>query len=169
MKIRDLLTGEPPVASPHGRPPMNPLVDQDALQEGELLEVRFDAVRNKVGMIFELRTALQLRSTNTGVLVATGVRSFAWTAPTRTTDRTAWSVGGSRPRQARDLFRLTLTLWPAPGAQLELSAEQAWFFGGNTQSLAENPPNYLEGSDEDIRAQLPGWDSSFELAWTLGR
>jgi hypothetical protein len=42
-------------------PEMDPLTEDDALQEAQLLDVRFDALRSTVGLLFELRTALQLR------------------------------------------------------------------------------------------------------------
>ncbi|MFV0462523.1 MAG: hypothetical protein ACK5MP_04905 [Nostocoides sp.] len=75
---------------------MDPLTESDALQEAQLLDVQLDAVREQLALLFELRMALQLREPDTGVLVARGVREFSWTAPPRSSLRTAWSVGGSQ-------------------------------------------------------------------------
>lgn len=138
---------------------MNPLVEDDALQEAQLLEVRLDAVTGQVGVLFELRMALQLREPNTGVLVARGVRHLGWSCPSRETGRTAWSVGGSRVSRQAGLFSLMLGLWPSPGAELELVAESAMFVSGDVPGLEEAPPDY--GSEDDLVAsgQLASWSS----------
>jgi hypothetical protein len=159
--LADLLTGS---AAVDGRPEPdpNPLTEDDALQEAQLLSVRFGAVTGAAGLLFELRTALQLDEGNTGLLVAHGVRELVWSAPERD-GRTAWTVGGStvvrRPR-----FELELGLWPSPGAQLRLAAERAAFFIGDVPSLGDAPPDYGEDDEAAIRAALADWDSPFELA-----
>jgi hypothetical protein len=124
--IQDLLRRDPELHGYAALPEMDPLTEEGALQEAQLLDIRFDALRLRVGMLFELRTALQLREVNTGVLVAHGVRALSWEAEPRSTTRTAWAVGGSVPRNEGRLFGLTLGMWP--GVHLELSAESAAFF-----------------------------------------
>lgn len=142
------------------QPEMDPLTEDDALQEAQLLDVRFDALRSTVGLLFELRTALQLREGNTGVLVAGGVRELSWSAGQRSTSRTAWTVGGSVTSNADRLFGLDLGMWPAPGAQLRVVAESAAFFVGDVPGL-DRIPDYLDDDEATIRAQLAGWHSEF--------
>ena len=97
MPRRDVLNGTMASFREYaGLPEADPLRESDALQEAQLLDVRLDAVRGQVALLFELRMALQLREPNTGVLVARGVREFGWTAPSRSTQRTAWGVGNWR-------------------------------------------------------------------------
>jgi len=161
MTIEDLLGPSRELLAYGAQPEMDPLTERDALQEAQLLDVRFDAMRLTVALLFELRLALQLREANTGVLVARGVRELSWTAGNRSTNLTAWTVGGSVPRNENRLFGLRLGLWPAPGAQLSLTAESAAFFAGDVPGLTETPPDYGDDDETAIRAGLAGWNSQF--------
>ena len=161
--LADLLNSTPELDSGMPEPYPNPLTDDDALQEAQLLSVRFDAVTLTAGLLFELRVALQLDEGNTGLLVARGVRELVWSAPERMTTRTAWTVGGSKVAARRPLFELELGMWPSPGARLRLAAESAAFFTGDVPTLEDTPPNYGDDDDESIRAALADWDSPFEL------
>src|SRR5690606_15627351 len=75
------------VATPSGLDPlgMDPLGDADVLQEAQLLGVQTDAVRGVAGLLFEMRTALQIRQGDTAVLILRGVRDVTWSAPPRPT------------------------------------------------------------------------------------
>lgn len=161
MRIEDLLLPSPGLRALGGQPEMDPLTEEDALQEAQLLDLRFDAVRLTVGLLLELRSALQLRAANTGVLVAHGVRELSWTGTPRSTQMTAWTIGGSVPRNENRLFGLSLGMWPAPGARLSLVAESAAFFTGEVPSLGEAPPDYSDGDPLKVGAMLAGWSSEF--------
>lgn len=158
ITIEDLLRSDERWREFAAQPEMDPLTEDDALQEAQLLDVRFDALRSQVALLFELRVALQLREANTGLLVAREVRQLSWTANPRATAKTAWTVGGSRPRKENRLFGLQLGLWP--NAQLELRAESAAFFAGDVPSL-DRIPDFIEDDEATIRAQLAGWHSEF--------
>jgi hypothetical protein len=76
--MEELLYLGPELRQYASQPEMDPLTEDDALQEAQLLDVRFDALRSTVGLLFDLRMALQLREPNTGVLVVSGVRELSW-------------------------------------------------------------------------------------------
>ncbi|MFI5712276.1 hypothetical protein [Kribbella sp. NPDC051620] len=78
MKINELLLSDPAHRLHASLPEMDPLTEEDALQEAQVLDVRYDALAGVVGIIFELRQALQLQEANTGVLVACGVHTLTW-------------------------------------------------------------------------------------------
>ncbi len=137
----------------------DPLTEDDALVEAQLLDVRFDALRLTAGLLFELRTALQIDDANTGVLILRGVRTLTWEAVSRDTALTAWTVSGSVVRNADRLFGLELGLWM--GALLTLSAEHAAFVAGDVPGL-KHIPDYVNDKDCTIRAQLASWRSPFE-------
>lgn len=158
ITIGELLWPDPELRRFAAQPEMDPLTEQGALQEAQLLDVRFDALRSTVGLLFELRLALQLREANTGVLVARGVRELSWTAGPRSTLRTAWTVGGSIPNNENRLFGLTLGMWP--DAQLTLKAESAAFFAGDVPGL-DRIPDYMDDDEATVHAQLAGWHSEF--------
>jgi hypothetical protein len=158
MVVEDLLEPDERWRTYASLPEMDPLTEADALQEAQLLDLRFDALRSTVGLLFELRVALQLREANTGVLVARGVRELSWTAEQHPTGRTAWVVLGSSPEAEERLFRLNLLMRPKGG--LRLRAESAAFFAGDVAGL-DQIPDYGEDDEETVRANLAGWRSEF--------
>lgn len=162
MKIDDLLSMDPGLRQHASLPEMDPLTEDDALQEAQVLDVRFEALAGVVGILFELRQALQLLEANTGVLVAHGVRELTWAGPSRDTALTAWSVGSSAPRAKDRLFSLSLVMWPHPGARLSLTAESAAFFVGQVPGLAEAPPDYTDRNRATVVGEVARWESMFE-------
>jgi hypothetical protein len=162
MRIDDLLSPSLALVRYASLPEVDPLIEEDALQEAQVLDVRFDALSGVVGILFELRQALQLREASTGVLVAHGVRELKWSGPSRSGTLTAWSVGSSRPRVDGRAFELILSMWPPPGSRLSLTAENAMFFTGDVPGLSEAPTDYTARSRESIGNGVAGWCSSFE-------
>ncbi|MDP9903107.1 hypothetical protein [Arthrobacter bambusae] len=162
MRINDLLSMDPALRRYTSIAEMDPLAEEDALQEAQVLDVRFDALAGIAGILFDLRQALQLREANTGVLVAQGVHGLTWAGPGRNTALTAWSIGSSIPRARDQLFELSLAMWPYPGARLSLIAEDAAFFVGNVPGLAEAPPDYIGRDRAALGHEVSSWDSLFE-------
>src|ERR1044072_4432688 len=82
---------------PASRPEFDPLTERDALQESQLIDVWVHAVASTVALVFEFRTALHFDETNTGLMVARGLRDFSWSGESRATGMTAWNIVGSAP------------------------------------------------------------------------
>lgn len=162
MRIDDLLHLDSALRQYASLPEVDPLTEEDALQEAHVLDIRFDALAGVAGILFELRQALQLFEASTGVLVASGVRELGWTGPARDTALTAWSVGSSVPSATDGLFGLSLVMWPHPGARLTLRAASAAFFVGDVPGLAEAPPDYTDRDRAVLGRDVAGWDSPFE-------
>lgn len=141
------------------QPEMDPLTEADALAETQVLSVHFDALTLTLALLFEMRMALQLRESNTGLLVARGVRQFHWTSDARATGKTAWNVIGSTPAADGGLFSLQLLIWPK--ADMAIYAESAAFYAGDVPGLDGAPPNYVEDDDQTVRSQIAGWRSEF--------
>jgi hypothetical protein len=131
--------------------------DDGALQEAQLLDVRIDALRSTVGLLFELRAALQLREANTGVLIAHGVREVSWSVGSHLTPRTAWAVLRSHTEVSGGLFTFSLKTWPE--SQLMVRAESAAFYLGDVPEL-DRMPDYVSDDEMTIRASLAGWQSN---------
>lgn len=162
MKIDDLLNLDPNLRKHASLPEMDPLTEDDALQEAQVLDVRFHALAGVVGVLFELRQALQLQEANTGILVADGVRELTWSGPSRDTDLTAWSVGSSVPSANGRLFSMNLVMWPHPGAHLSLTAESAAFFVGEVPGLSKTPTDYSDYDRALVVGEVASWESWFE-------
>lgn len=140
------------------KPEMDPLTEEDALLEAQVLDIEIDALRSRVAILFELRLALQLRDGNTGLLVLDGVTAFDWHAEPRATARTAWNVVGSVPRVAGGMLEMTIGMLPR--ADLFLRAKSAAFYSGDVPGLREIP-DYGDASDTELHAKLAHWDSPF--------
>lgn len=105
MKIDDFMSLDPELRRYASMPEMDPLTEEDALQEAQVAGVRFDALTRVVGIIFERRQALQLREANTGVLIAHGVWELSWSGSKRDEGLSAWPIDSSVPRTTGRLFR----------------------------------------------------------------
>jgi hypothetical protein len=66
VRLRDLLAGDE-LHGLVGSPEMDPLTEKDALQEARLNEVVLDVVNMRMGMLFDVRGALQLQMAYTGL------------------------------------------------------------------------------------------------------
>lgn len=139
-------------------PGMNPLVEAHALQEAQLLDVRFDALRGTAALLFELRTALQLDEGNTGVLLAWEADEISWSSASRDSRLRAWWVGGSVPETRGGEFTLRAAL--GMSGELTVRGRRAAFIAGDVPGL-QFIPDYGVDDDETIRANLASWSSEF--------
>ena len=158
MKISDFLLPEFAERNRLAPPDPDPLVEPDALQEAQLLGIKFDATTGALGVLFDLRTALELRNANTGLLVARGVWEVSWLSTSRPTDLTAWTIGSSLPGSGGMKF----SMWPAPGAQFSFKSTAMLFTCGDVPHLNDAPPNYLDLDASSVQGQLASWESEFE-------
>lgn len=159
MKIHEFL------ASPERRsftptPEADALRDDGALAEAALLDIRFDAVRSELQLLVDCRGALQLEAGNTAVLVLKQVKIFQWEAEV-VIPRVWRTVIGSQARpQGPGAFELT-AFFVDPGESMRVVCAAGEFFIGDVPGCDEPPPNFLTASDNEVRAQLQGWNSEF--------
>lgn len=156
MLLEELLISRTEVGQ---APIMDALSEAGALQEAQLLDVRVCALTSTVGLLFDLRTALQLRTANTAVVIGRGVQEFSWSAEHRKSARTAWNVTASEPERA-DPFSLWLSFFPR--ARLGLVSERAEFYVGDVPRLDPIPPDYGFDDEARIKLGLATWTSIFE-------
>ncbi len=102
-------------------PEMDALTEEGALQEAALVDVRFDVVESTLGLLFDLRLALQLRMGNAGILIGREASAcMAWWPAPLARDR------GLDPTTR--LGHLSLRLGFAPDAELLLETASAEFY-----------------------------------------
>lgn len=142
-------------------PEMDPLVEHDALQEAQLLDLRIHALSSTAGLLFELRTALQFQHGNAALLVVHGLLNSRWRAVGRSGGRTAWTVVGSAMRTGSGLLEMDVAL--SPDSSVTIRGTSADFYVLDVSGIGEVPPDYCSGTESDIRSGLPGWGSSFSL------
>jgi hypothetical protein len=153
------LIGDVRVTAMVGSPEMDPLTEKDALVCAPLIEAVFDAVNMRVGLLFDLRVAEQLRMANTGLIVLGGVEAFEWRAERRSTGRTSWNVDASVPSNNDGVVNLRLIFFPS--AELTVVARSAAFFAGDVPGLPDAPPDFA-GSDAEVATRMASMDSPFE-------
>jgi hypothetical protein len=158
MRLRDLFAGAQ-VTALVGSPEMDPLTERDALVSAPLVEAVFDAVDRRVGLLFDLRVAEQMRMANTGLIVLGGVEVFAWRGERRSTRRTSWNVDASVPMNEEGVVNLRLIFFPS--AELTVVARSAAFFAGDVPGLPDVPPDF-SGSDVEVAAGMASMGSPFE-------
>lgn len=157
MRIRELAEGR--WRREFGaKPEMDPLTEEDALMEAQILQVAHDVLRGRAAILFELRLAMQLREGNAGLLIGEGVTVLEWRAASRGAMRTAWTVVGSIPKVESGLVELELNVLPE--AELVLRASGAAFYSGNVPGMLK-VPDYGTVSDSELRSMTAGWDSEF--------
>jgi hypothetical protein len=144
-----------------GTPEMDPLTEQGALQDAQLVEIMFDAVSRGLGWLLDLRMAFHLRMANTGLIVFEQVEGFGWAGKNMSAARVAWPVDDSKP-DAHD-GQLTLKLLFYRDGETQVRAAGASFYIGDVTHLPETPPDYLADSDEVITAGTASMDSPIEL------
>jgi len=143
-------------------PEMDALTEDGALQEAQLVDVRFEALTSTASLLFDCRQAIQIRMANTAVVVMHGIRHLTWTGQRRGS-RTAWNVIGSTPSVHEQYFSLELVF--VPDAWFELQGEAGEFFVGDVPDLPDAPPNFGSDDDATIQAGMPSWGSPFMPEW----
>lgn len=140
-------------------PEADALTERGALQEAALVDVRFDATSGSVGLLFDLRGAIQLRDGSVALLIARGVNRLEWVSERPRPGRTWHAVTGSIPQNLEGRFSLLLGF--ASDAELRIEADGAEFYVGDMAGMDCAPPDFVEDDDETIQAGMPNWTWTF--------
>ncbi|MBS0023744.1 hypothetical protein [Microbacterium paraoxydans] len=136
--------------------------EEDAFLEAQVNAVHFDAVTATLGILCDLRTALQLDETNAGLLVLRGVSLLEWSGATDR-HRTSWKVVGSSARSLDAGLELHLAL--TPQAELRVHGRSAVFHSLDVAALGEIP-DFGSHTDQEVRTMSPRWDSAARVVRT---
>ncbi|MEP7378471.1 MAG: hypothetical protein ABI725_02815 [Chloroflexota bacterium] len=138
---------------------------QSYLQETTLLSWRYDAIVNCVGLLFDLRYALDIDDATIGVLVASTPFRFDWLTdhhypPPIWYSLTGLTVGVRSPFSVRLEFE--------PGAEMSIDAEAAAFFIGTAAISEGAPPDFTHTPVATLSGLLPSWDTEMKVASEVG-
>lgn len=164
MIIEDLLHDAPDRRALTQLPPpeMNPLVENGALLEGQLLDVRVEALTWTVAVLVDMRLGLQIVTANTALLVVRGVTDFSWQVSGRRPGRmTAFSIIDSTIAFHDD--ELSLDLATSPDAALTVVGRSAEFYAGDITGGWEAPPNYTDPGVPRSHPGLAQWTTPLTL------
>lgn len=157
MRLLDILMSDIPEAYA-GRSETDALRAVGSMQEAQLLAVRIDQVRSSVWLLFDCRTALEIRTSNTAAIAMSGLRAYSWRGASLG-PRTAWMVARWEPSWDDRGWSLRATLWPS--GELTMLADRAAFYVGNVPGGDGPGPDIIRSSDEELNARLTRWSSEF--------
>lgn len=136
--------------------------EEDAFLEAQVNAVHFDAITATLGILCDLRTALQLDETNAGLLVLRGVGLLEWSGGTDR-HKTSWKVVGSSARSLDAGLEVHFAL--TPGADLRVRGRSAVFHSLDVAALGEIP-DFGSHTDQEVRTMSPRWDSAARVVRT---
>jgi hypothetical protein len=156
----DELLKSPDRGSHATEPETDALANLDALQEADLVDVRFDALSASLVLLLDLRTSLQYHLANTAVLALRGLAELHWTSHDgRGSRRMAHNVMSSKP--GVEYGRVTLEVVCLNGWRLWATASAGEFYVGDIPGLSEAQPNFVTDDEKTILAGMPDWESPF--------
>lgn len=144
------------VSSDVGLPDEDPLRDEGALLEAQLLAVDLTTVDGTAALLFDLRTSISQRHGNVGVIFVHRLFAFAWDAEPRKSVQTAWNVVEWSPRVDPTV---SLRASFEPSAHLAIGGDEAEFWLCEVD-LPAAPPEYGPDSDR--------WESGFPTMESSG-
>lgn len=143
--------------------PREHLLDGAWLAESQVVDVRIDALSNSLGVLLDLRQSLQFTEVNTGLLLARSVTALHWTAPSRPTPLTAWSMDGASSRRQGGEMTFTTSMWPSPGADLQFTAKDVILVTAMAANLPAAPIAYTDLSRNQVRGHVPDWQTPIDV------
>ena len=90
MDLYQLAVDQPRLQLPSSE--MDPLREDDSLREAQILRAHFDVARGSLALMFEMRTAIQIRDGEAALLAVNEVDLFEWSTNDRAGPRMAWNV-----------------------------------------------------------------------------
>jgi hypothetical protein len=162
VRIKDLLS-DPQRHRFASMPEADALTEPDALQEADLVDAHFEVQQSELAILFDLRTSLQFRMANTGLVVVRAVDTFEWTGEPMLGRRTAHYVMSSKPSITYEHFSIAISC--LGGWRLSCRGRAAEFFVGNIEGLPSAPPDFIQDDPRVVASGMPVWDSSLEPEW----
>ncbi|MFE5513014.1 hypothetical protein ACFQ9J_20970 [Streptomyces sp. NPDC056529] len=154
--IEDLFT-ETATAAPANPIDWDPLREADALQEVGLLDCRVCPLTGRAGLLLDMRTALQYRTGNAAVLVVSGLSSFQYSEESLERDLLPFAIMSSTPLPTRRQWQMRLSLFP--DGELSMTGARADFHLLEAEGLPPAPPDYTGRHLNDVKPELPWWNS----------
>ena len=169
MKLIDLFHQDIPGLP--GKAEENPFFVEEVFEDAQILDVRIDALRLVVGVLFELRSGVLPmyvgdESINCGALILRRATDLHWwSALTEDDDNYAWPVHTVLARIEGGCFKLGLQMGVIEGMRLNLTALKAEFYAGIIPMLTDGIPSYTD--HKNVTGLVAGWDMEFVpmLGW----
>ena len=169
MKLIDLFHDDVPGLP--GKAEENPFFVEEVFEDAQILDVRVDALRLVVGVLFELRSGtlpmyVGDESINCGALILRRATDLRWTSDlTAKEGNYAWPVYRVLTQLEGGRFELGLEMGVIEGMTLNFTALKAEFYAGVIPTLTDGIPDYTE--HKNVTGLVAGWGMDFvpTLGW----
>jgi hypothetical protein len=161
MKISDLFVDLPPSTGFDELGVDDPLVEETALLEVQILGIRLDALTRQAGVLLEFRQSLQPFPGNTGVLIAQGVTFSRWSAPDPTAPPVACPIVGWRVVESAGALVATAAF--SRLGEFSVAAESWTFVHGDVNGLGPISVDYGDHGPATIREHVADWDREMNV------
>jgi len=139
-------------------PEMDALIEDSALEEAALFDIRVNAVDASAWLLLDCKGALEVRAGNTAIVVIKSLQHLEWTCPSPAPH--SWcTVWAWKPSIAEGLLTVEFVL--DGGGEFRATGSAAEFFVGDVPGGDDPPPNFTSATDEEIRKGLAQWSSPF--------
>lgn len=156
-RIENLFTSHEYRQAPGGIS-IDPLKEQDALEDTQLLDSRVCPTANRAALLFDMRTASHYPTGNAALLVIRGLRSFRWGGASQSQPLMAFSVVSSRPTVSNGGLELDLEFFP--DGEFSVRGDRWEFYLLEALGISEAPPSYPDNHLDQVLSGLPWWDSA---------
>jgi hypothetical protein len=138
----------------------DPFTNESALDDAQVLDLRYDGVNGIAGVLLELRVAMGFTEGNAALLVARGVEALTWRSEI-VEHRIARHVGPVVAERGGPGVRLSLNL--GQSASVAIMARRAAFYVLEVAGIGDAPPDYGQNDEAAVQAGLPQWTSECQV------
>ncbi|MFC7221456.1 hypothetical protein ACFQLX_25295 [Streptomyces polyrhachis] len=135
----------------------DPLKDREALEDAQLLDARMCPTASRAALLFDMRLATNCPAGNSGLLIVHGMQSFRWVGAPPPHELMAFSATSIQLVAGNGEFRLNMEFFLY--GELAIDGERSDFYLLESHNVSGGPPNYLDRHLDQVRGELPWWDS----------
>ncbi|MBL1079598.1 hypothetical protein JK358_34860 [Nocardia sp. 2] len=140
----------------------NPLLVEDLLLEACVLDFRYVPQTSSVGVLLDLRTALQIDEGNTGLLIVENTLKMAISIDKPHGAMVSTIVGSVPDTDTPATYGIEIACMPA--AVITIAGQRALFHVGNVDGIGDAQP-MLEGEEFPTEG-FQRWESDIALVYT---
>lgn len=139
------------------------ILAEDSMLEAQLVEMRFDMLRNQLALLVDLRQSANFKVENFGLLIFREVRSFSVDGLEAVSQPRARVILESLFERSGDSLRADFSVWDDGNATVQVLANEAMVIVGDAVEVRGAPPEYQSSTREQIAAGTQSWESKVRL------
>lgn len=139
------------------------LLAEDSMQEAQLVDMRFDMLRNQLAILVDLRQSAYVDVENFGLIIFMEVHTLSVDGLKAISRPRARVILGSLFEWSKNACCATFDVWDAGNADIQVRANEAMVIVGDAVDVRGAPPEYQSSTRQQIAAGTQSWESRVEL------